>query len=144
MPLSLSSPLLMTVDSPPLTHFVDPHDTGETEAFVITYAFDAKANRFRAFATGTEVGHLEVVQEGDGSHWLREIEVRPAYQRCGIGRELVRHAVARYGDQFRLAVLGKSGVHDYCLTRAAMALANRCLLLGIITPVHIGHIPPAT
>jgi GNAT superfamily N-acetyltransferase len=133
----------MTVDSPLLTHFVDPRDTGETEAFVITYAFNEQANRFSACATGMEVGHLEVMREADGSYWLREIDVRPSYQRCGIGRELVRHAVARYGDQFRVAVLGKSGVHDYCLTRAAMALANRCLLLGIITPAHIGHIPPA-
>ena len=47
-----------------------------------------------------------VTDEGDGILELKNIAVRPEFQRQGLGRELIRFLQEKYCDQYRLMQVG--------------------------------------
>ncbi len=47
-----------------------------------------------------------VTDEGDGILELKNIAVRPEFQRQGLGRELIRFLQEKYWDQYRLMQVG--------------------------------------
>lgn len=114
---------------------------GTVQAAPIVFEYDPEQLRISARAIGTEIGWLEVVDHG-GDYWLEDIEVHPAYQRQGIGRAMMREAVAIFENDFRVPLLGQSSLHLYWLTGAGHALVIRCLNNRIITHAHTDHDPP--
>jgi GNAT superfamily N-acetyltransferase len=90
--------------------------------------------------SGRTIG--KAVLEND---WLQTIDVEPAYQKKGIGTNLIKAITKTIGKKFHIPSKGVLGEHSYYLTYEGSRLINRCLDKKIILQEQcMLDVPPRT
>lgn len=88
-----------------------------------------------AFHNGARVGSIEF-DENEGRTSLWSMSVEPAYQRVGIGTQMMRVAALLHGKRFCKpsfsAVGGSHAASDSYFTQDGAALIRRCIREGIL------------
>ena len=93
---------------------------------------------YTAFFDDLEVGSLELYEDSEGRYWLNNIDVKPDYQRKGIGLSLLNEAVNAYGEIYAATNFSKDQEEEDADTRhlsqEGAALVNCALRNGILQP----------
>lgn len=87
--------------------------------------------------TNLIVGNMRLNEE-----WLEYIGVAERYHRRGIGANLIRMAVLRYGRSFKLPCRGVFREHKYYLSVEGAALAKSCVRQRIVMQEQCEHKVP--
>ena len=99
----------------------------------VGYIVDHAENRVTAHRyDGKQVGSVELREYGDDEFWLDQVDVKPKYQRQGIGTKLIQLALTI--TDFFVPDVPESAAYMFSLTPAGSKLIDSCLAKGILDP----------